>query len=631
MSIKRILPLMMAGPSPKFTSGPNITHWSFDSFHVVGTVNKSCGIYVYAIADGSAVPSRATIKASGVSVSATAYFNIALSSLTESTAYDVYVLAEATSGSYSKVVKLDVTTAPDFNTTFGANLLFWSNGRSRSGKTLTGTWNEVVSATTSAETSSPITFTNTSGTSSTVKHNGKGLYFLNAGLVGSANKSKLNAVHQGTAFTIAFRFMPIVGSTTSIQPIINNNNMTSGKTGFGLAYWNVSPRTHALLFEVSKSSAGNFNFNIAIDNFFSPRTYTTGVIKFDGTTLTIYKNGTVVNTYSASNLPFAATDASDDIVMGKFSTSGTYVTDCFTNEIVITNTALSDSDRGLVETKLSTYNSDLGTNGKANIYGMFGQSNMAGSPTSPSSYLTGAMKTFIWSLTDDGTTISSNQLPRVLEMGVSQNTENTSAFGPELEFGYRMAEQLPNVTFLSKYAVSATALDAAATNPDWNVATGGTDCAAMSRIQFYHMFRYCRYVLDRDIDVRGWLFSLGETDAIAGNASYETDLGNLLKYHIDYLVSEFAYNPAKMKVNVSLIDQVFSGTPRPFAADIIAAQQAFVNDFLTDNPSYSTKVSTFAYHSKNDLALSDGTHLTMLSMIEEGNRFFQYFKTHIND
>lgn len=623
--------LLTAGASPRFTSGPTVTHWSFDSFNITGSVNMSCTIYVYAVADGSAVPTRATIKASGTSLSATAYFSIAVTSLSESTAYDVYVLAEATTGSYSSIVKLDVTTAPNFNTTFGSNLLFWSNGRSRTNKSLSGPWSEVVATTQSAETSSPITFTNTSGTSSTVKHNGKGLYYLNAGLVGSTNKSKLNAVHNGSAFTICFRYMPVIGDTTAIQPIINNNNMTSGKTGFGVAYWNVSPRTHALLFEVSKSSAGNFNFNITIDNFFTPLTYTTGVIKFDGTTLTIYKNGTVVNTYSPSNLPFAATNASDDICMGKFSTSGTYVTHGFTSEIVITDTALNDTNRGIVETKLSTYNSTVGEAGKASIYFMGGQSNMAGYPTLPSSYLTGPMKTFIWSLTDDGTNISSNQAPRVLEMGVSQNTEGLSQFGPELEFGYRMSQLVPNVTFLSKYAVSATALDPAATNPDWNVATGGTDCAIMSRAQLDHMYRYCRFVLDRDTDVRGWLWAQGETDAIAGNANYELDLGNLLKYHIDYLVTNWGYNPAKMRVNVSLIDQAFTGTPRPFAANIIAAQQSFTTDFLTDNPSYSTKVKALAYHSKSDLALDDGTHLTMAAMITEGNRFYQYFAPYITE
>lgn len=635
MSIKKILPLMMAlGKSPGFTSGPVVTHWSYDSFNITGSTNMSCTIYVYALADGSAVPNRATIKASGTSLSATAYFSIALSSLTESTAYDVYVLAESTTGGYTSIIKLDVTTAPNLNTTLGANLIFWMNGRARTNKTLTGLWNEIPSAFTSSETTGALTFSNISATSSTTKYNGKGCYFLNAGMAGPVNKSKLNSVHNGNAFTIVARIFVTETDTTTVQTIISNNNNSTAKTGFTLAYDNrtSTSSTHKLLFMLSKSSGGNTVFNLGVNNFFALRTWTTVTIKYDGvSTLTYYKDGVSQGTVSPTNTPFVATDASDDISIGKLSVSATYSTVLVVSDIVVTDTALSDGNRGTVESTLSAQVTALGSSGKANIYFMGGQSNMAGYPTSPSAYLTGTMKTFIWSLTDDTGLVSSNQFPRALLMGTSQNTEDTARFGPELEFGYRMSLLVPNVTFLSKYAVSATTISTA-TNPDWNVATGGTDCALMSRAQLGHMYRYCRFVLDRDIDVRGWVWSLGETDAIAGNASYKTDLSNLLKYHIDYLVTTYGYSPSKMRVNVSLIDQAFTGTARPFASAIVTSQIAFVTDFPTDEPTYyGAKLKALTHHSKADLVLDDGTHLTMASMITEGNRDYQYYAPYASE
>lgn len=615
-------------------SSLTVTRWSFDQFNVVGSTDRWANVYAYILASGSTPPTSHQVKVNGESALATAYFNIELDSLSAATNYDVYVVAEDVNGILQdSPTRLDVTSAPNLNTKFGSNLKLWLNGRSGVNKSLSGIWSEIVSNTTSSETSG-LLFSNATSAGATTKYNGKGFVFGSAGLQGPTNKTRLKFCHTGAAFTIVSRIQVFENDTTNAQPIINTSAGSTGKTGFFIAYDNRSAlsRTHALVFTVTKSSSGVSIFNVVINNFFALRQYTTVTIKYDGvSTLTIYKDGVSQSTYSPTNTPFSSGDSSDDIGIGKLSSGATYASCLSVVDIVVTDTAMNDSDRGFTESFMTSYAGTLGSCGKANMYIMNGQSNQAGSPhisTLPS-YLTGPMKTFVWSLTDNTTNISSAQYPVPLQAGVSQNTESLSAFGPEMEFGYRMSEFIPNVTFLAKYAKSATPLYYTAGNDDWNIASATTRCAYQAAAQIYGMYRYAKFILDRDVVVRGWIWHQGEADAQTGNANYKTDLYNLFNsYYTRY--SSVGYTPSKGRGLISLIDQTFNPA-RTYQSNINAALSAFATDYFTDNP---TKVGQWLSHatkSKAGFPLSDGTHLTSNGMISEGLDYFNYFKPYVDE
>lgn len=623
--------LFAKGDQVRFTQ-MNVTRYSYDRLSVAGTTNKYSNVYAVALADGASAPSSATVKATGTSSMGSCYFNIDITGLTADTAYDVYVVAEDINTVLQVLpTKIDITTMINFNTQLGSNLKFWLNGRSKNNKTLSGTWSEIVSDVTTAETTGAITLTNTSSSTVTTKYNGKGLYFSNAALLGPTNKSKLNVVHNGNAFTIVARIFVAEQDTTTIHSIVCTNNASTAKTGFLLAYDNrtATSSTHKLVFQVTKSSAGNNVFNLAVNNFFALRTWTTVTIKYDGvSTLTYYKDGVSQGTASPTNTPFAATDASDDIGVGRLSASTTFSPGLIVTGIVVTDNALGNTDRNAIENAMASQTTAMGVCGKANIYQMNGQSNMSGANTTPPpSPLTGVMKTYIMSTTTANPT--SLTFPRALESGVSQNTESTSLYGPELEFGYMMAQQVPDLTFLSKTAVSGSPLYAlAGAQNDWNVSTGELSTNAANLI--YHTYRYLRFALDRDPEWRGWIWSQGEADSDTGpgNPNYKTDLYSVLNLYIDRLVNAFGYTPSKGRSIISIVDQPFSPS-RPNNAQIITAQNAFVTDYFTDNPTYASKWASHIAQSNAGYTLQDGVHFDSTSTIARGLYFYDYFKNFV--
>lgn len=617
-----------SSPAPQFNSSPQVTRLSFDSFAVIGSINMAGNIYIYTVADGAGAPTSATVKASGIS-QAGAYFNIEQGSLTESTAYDCYVVAENSHGVLQATpTKLDVTTTENLNTTLGSALKLWLNSKSRANKTLSGDFTNRIDGFTSDETTSPSTFTGAGA--STVRQNGKTLYFLNAAQF-MADKSKLNFLHNGNAWTIAFRIMVISSTTTSLYPVLSNNNSSTAKTGITIAYDNRSgsSATHQLRVNVSKSSAGNNVLAINNNNFFTVGTWYTVVLKYDGVnTLTAYRNGSSVTTATAINTPFAATNASDDFYIGALSTTLTTADNVMIKDIIITDTALSDGDRGTIETYLAKGSETLGTGGLANCYIMNGQSNMSGSPTSPPAYLQDPMDTYIWSLTNNSASITSAQSFEILDYPDNQNTTLTS-YGPELEFGYRMAQLYPKMTFLLKYAVSGTPLFVDAGGVDWNNASGVTECAEQTRRLIDNAIRSFKYGLDRMPIFRGWMWSQGEGDAQSGNVNYQSDLYTIFNSFIDRIYSG-GHTSEKGRGVIALVDQVFS-PPRANQTAIVTDQQDFANDYFTDNPSYFGKWLAHDTFSNADLGLSDGVHFDDDAMVERGFRFFERFKNYISE
>lgn len=625
--------------APEFTVSPLVTRLSYNSFAVVGTIDRPGNIYAYVVADGAGVPTSSQVKALGQSAVG-AYFNIELASLTESTAYDCYVVAEDSNGLLqSSPTKIDVSTTANLNTLLGSTLKLWINGRSRSNKTLTGDFSTRFVSGTSDESTSPSTYNNSGGTVQggsvqlRARHNGKALYFKSGSGIEIADTSKFNFVHNGSAFTIAARVCIITASDTTVTPIMMNSNGTTAKTGFNLSYDNRSSagRTNALIFNVTKSSAGVTVFSVIIDSFFTQGVFVTITIKYDGVnTLTVYKDGVSQGTYAPSTT-FAATNASDNLGIGKYSTTATYATNTMIKDIVMCDTALSDGNRGSVESYLLTGGETLGEGGAANAYMMHGQSNMAGYPTSPGALLSAVLDTYIWNQTDDNaTTIHSGQFFRQLQFNVSQNTEDIARFGPELMFGYLMAQRMPKTAFLLKWGVSSSGLVLNGSAVDWNVASGSTECAQQATNQLTNGLTDLKYELDRAVTVRGWLWRQGEADAGVGNVNYKTDLYALLNKFIDAIYAN-GFTSNKARGVISLIDNNFTGTPRPYRDDIVTAMQDFCDDYFTDNASYASKWAANSAFSTNDLTLADGTHFDSAGMVAQGQRFYDVLGPYVTE
>lgn len=615
-----------SSPAPQFNSSPQITRLSFNSFAVVGSINMSGNIYIYTIADGGTAPTSLEVKTSGIS-QAGAYFNIEQGSLSESTAYDCYVVAENSFGVLQATpTKIDVTTTENLNTILGSALKLWVNSKSMANKTLSGDFSQLLDGFTTDESTSPSTFTE--GGSGTTKFNGK-TWFMQNTYQTMADKSKLNFLHNGNAWTIAFRVMIVSSTSTSLLPILCNNNSTTAKTGISVAYDNNGTADRQLRVTVSKSSAGNNVLSIAHNNFFTDGTWATVVLKYDGVnTLTAYRDGSSIVTATTANLPFAATDASDDFFIGALSTTLTTANNILLKDIIITNTSLSDGDRGTVEAYLAKGSETLGTGGLANCYIMNGQSNMSGSPTSPPAYLQDPMNTYLWSLTNSSASITSAGTFVKLNYPDNQNTGQTS-YGPELEFGYRMSVLYPKMTFLLKYAVSGTPLFVDAGGNDWNNASGVNDCAEQTRRQIDNALLVFKYALDRQPIFRGWMWSQGEGDSDSGNANYQSDLYATFNSFIDRIYTD-GYTSEKGRGVISLVDQVFS-PPRANQAAILQDQNDFVADYFTDNPTYVTKWLAHDKFSNIDMGLSDGVHFDDNAMVARGFRFFERFKNYISE
>lgn len=603
----RFTPVLFGKVEPQFTTTPTATRLTTTAFAVQGTTDRASNVYAYVLADGAATPTSTVVKSSGTSALATSYFVIDFSGLTANTAYDVYVVAEDLSGNLQgSPYKLDVTTTIDLNTFFGSNLKLWVNSRALAGKTLQGTSNEVMTAMSTSETSSStLTVTGASVGNNYMYYNGKSLVYYNACMSIASNKTKLKHVHTGAPWTIAFRMsQPKIANTSTVQAIINTNNASTGKTGFLVTYSNISPRAHSLIVTVTKSSAGNPNLSLTIDNFFNFGTtaMTTVVLKFDGTTLTCYKDGVSAGTATATNLPFSTADSSDDIFMGRLSTTATFINSMILiKDIVVTDVAISDPDRATLENFLGLSDDIGGTSApKANLYELLGQSNMtgmeAGSPPNPPAST--AIKTQIWHSANFSSTVTNYWGFWPLQFGSTPISSGT--YGGEMGFGYNMAQWMPNMTFIVRHAEGGTPLKVWAGGDDWNAVTTG-ELLDNSTTNTIFAYRRAKYILDRNVTYRGIFWRQGETDALNDASTYETDFTALINKKITVLMANDIVT-SKARMFVSLLDNAFTSPTRPFTNDVNTAFTNVKNSFSTANWRGINLFSTSA------LPLYDGTH-----------------------
>lgn len=527
------------------------------------------------------------------------------------------------------------------STIFGNNLKLWLNTASSAGKTLSGNFSTQIDSLVSND-NNAYAFTNSS---SKLKYcNGKWFPFIRdtEGIV-NASTSNFNLLHDGTVdWMISFRLM-ILRGLNDFYPIIGNNSGTTAQTGIYVAYDNrsASSRTHALNFNITKSSAGNSVYSGNINNFFVEGSWVTCIIVKSGTTISVYKalgseaTPTLVQTFSRANTPVTS-NASQNFNVFKDSGSAKYMRYSLFKHLTIVSGSVT-APQMLAQHQYMCQGDSIGDGQRAYVYWLHGQSNMEGFSTSPPSYLQNEMDCYIWGDTTntggDNTTFAKLYWP-------NNQTTGKTEFGAELEFGYRMSLFKPGQVWLVKTALSATPLYLSGGGTDWNVGSPSTEMAGRAAGAMALATNQLVFELNRNVKLTGWLWRQGETDAGNGNASYQTDLYALVKKFIDVFygtpssngnILPSSVNTSKMRGCISIIDNTFHDPTRDFQASIVAAQQGFVSSFFTDNPTYSAKWLGNMSFSTADLVTQEGTHFGSTASVEQGLRFYNALAPYIDE
>lgn len=596
---------------------PTVTQLNHDGFVVQGSISKPGNIYIQTLANGTAAPTSAAVKASPTaSITNFSAFRLATTGLSEDTEYDCYVVIEDLVGNISQPLKIDVRTPVNLATVFGANLKTWINTDTASGKTLTSVLNTKASAIT-GEGTDAISFT-----TNNLYWNGKNFFFnKDSGFFRTSAANLFNYLHNGSAFTVAFEliFPDIAGSHVYI---FNDNNQTPGGTGINV-HWQASNSLFARITRgvtVVEAAVG-VSF-VAGQRYVVILKHTGGTTAGTGT-LTIEVNG--VDVVSANNTTtYSASNSTSNMHFNRVSTGSTYSAgpQCLGN-IVFINKLCNSGELAVLRTRLSYGSRVLGVGPEANHYYAAGQSNMSGVATSPlPPELIPATGAYMWNRTQGLITETETFEPHLV--GTNCNTEGQSGPGPDIEFTYRMHQVKPGTIWLTKWSRFGSSMDLQpGGDNDWDTASVVTsDPGYAGTITILPMvIRELKYRFDRTIVWRGFLWRQGESNQ--GNISYyETKLNDLLARWKTYAQS-YGVSTSKVRFISALCDDMGVAdlpTTNVGQTKMVAAACNTTHGFKGGH--------TF---SCAGLPKTDGTHFTLPATVIVGDRFADVLSKYINE
>lgn len=527
-------------------------------------------------------------------------------------------------------------------TVFGNDCKLWINTASPTNKTLFGPYNARMSSLVSDDNNHYLFDTNV-GNEPFRNVGNKAFYIADNTFLRQSSQSNWNILHNGSSWSIAFRYRPLSATSTTLNPIVNNNNNTTANIGIYIAYDNRSSasRTHALVVIVTKGVGGQ-SITISANNFFTTSDLTTCVITYNSATgdLKAYKNGTLNTTVNKGAFTAVTTNATGFLMWYRYSNNPTFSNPAMIKHPIIINRLVTDPERATLEFIVEQGAEDFGSSANANFYWGGGQSNFDGSSgESNSAHLTlrNQMETYMWSTTGRGNVqISQQQGFDYTQWKKNPNptasTGNDAGIGPWLSFAYQMSLYNPRNTFYSVYAVGGTAIQDGVTSPDWNVASGSTECAQQSTNQIVYSLDLIKYIYDRTPIIRGWQWRLGESDGINPLVSFKADMTALIKKHID-AIEAAGYSTSLMRMFISKVYHPDYADPtRPYTDDVDAVYLDMAANWGTDNPTYASKIKGWHVFDTDDLPVgSDDTHFTSTSMKLLGERFYTYAEPYMNE
>jgi hypothetical protein len=520
-------------------------------------------------------------------------------------------------------------------TVFGNDCKLWINTASPENKSLSGPFQCEVPSLISDDNNhylfaSPISTVPGSEVHRNVAN--KGLHILPGKFWTQGSSSNWNLIHNGSSWTMVFRYRPLYTSSTHNNPIISNNNNTTANIGFAVYYDNRSSqsRTHALVCFISKGVGGQ-SILLVVNNFFTTSDYVTCRIAYNSATgdLTAHKNGTLVGTQNKGAFTHVVTNATASLVMFRQTQVATYSDAALMKHPIIINRTVTTPEATTLDFIVEQGSENFGQDKPANLYFGWGQSNWDGTAesVSPVTSLRELMPgVLMWAYTGrDNIQINAGQGFDFVKWRTNPNdgVSNEPRFGPWLSIAEKFNVANPGNTFIGNYAVGATALQDGVTSPDWNVASGATECAQQATNEIIYCLDMMKYTFDRDPVVRGLMGREGETDGLAPVTTFKADATALFKKFIDAIETS-GYSTSLMRIVINYVHRTDYASPtRPYTADIDAAWDDLAANWATDNPTYASKVKGFHFVTTDDLPLgSDDTHLTSASQRTAGWRNF---------
>ncbi len=409
-----------------------------------------------------------------------------------------------------------------------------------------------------------------------------------------------------------------------LYTILSNNDGTTAKTGFTIYYDNriASSRTNALLFQITFSSAGNTVINITANNAIVPTIdlwQTIEVIRL-GNNINVYVNGVSVANQNNTNTP-SPNDPSDGLTLFKPSTTNsTYASGLCIGHIVGVKRAITVDERTAINNYFTEGNKTPGS-GQILYFGFGGgQSNFVGTPTGPPLELQSEQDFYIIDI------VNSLSNYAKLDFGVNQQSVNPTTFGPNLSFGNEMQQLAPGQVFLFQEASSGTNMYS-----NWDVVgnpsgIGGIMIGNLSTVNN----KILKYAYNASVKVRFFLWRQGEADSGATHPQYpdlnairldyKTKYTALYKAFLDSCIAA-GFDTSQCKLIDSLLAYSTNLATYPTYATINEAKVDVVENFRTDNPSYSLLCADGEWFTTDDLAYTDGTHFDANSQVTQGERF----------
>lgn len=517
-----------------------------------------------------------------------------------------------------------------------SNLEFLYDGRSEYFKTISN--DDIVGGTIdSVEDRAGNKSTMTSSGTKSLKPfaHGHYMYFWqNDYLVG--NQSDWNLLHSGDPFTLVLQFRIFETSSTAIYHIANSIATSGANRGIALYYDNRSAasRSNALVLQIS--NGGSNLIAKVMNDVIDPNDWNDVVITFDGATYVTRVNGTQVDSTAKSVASGSSSDATYNVAMGiradNLTSDGLRgaVRQFFAYNVLQDASTITE-----IETYLSSEDRSISFRGDANVYMMSGQSNLlAASNTGLASELINPGARVYYKAATSTTGIDGFWQP--INVGVNQNpfSGSVSEHGPEPRFGYNMNQLSSNKIFILKYAVGGTALIAANDSGagDWDTASSNELYDNWKDIA-YHGLKALSEKLGYTPVIRGYIWNQGEEDCNAGSdpsGTYATKLSDLIKGKADYINDTIGLSTAKMRVSIARTSNNISPA-RPFTNEVRTDQEDVGDNFLTDNPSYASRVLSTRWYDVDSYPLSDGVHYTIAGQNSQGVDLSNYYDDFLNE
>lgn len=413
-------------------------------------------------------------------------------------------------------------------------------------------------------------------------------------------------LHTATESVIAFRIFPVYG-VTGTYPIFNNNNNLVAQKGIKVMWDNGN-----ITFTMTKGVSGQTVISAAGPGGCTAGAWHDVIIKDTGSAVTIYIDG--VSGTTANNAFTRATgDAYNNMFMFRYSSSGTWAYDMIVKNPMFINRLTTTEEDDLIRSTFLPGSINFGDGGRANAYHRWGQSNQSGRGawSGTPSYIDDPTGAMMFDITNNQPDMITNKwAPH--QYGVNANDEGQTEVGPDIQFAVRMHAAAPGTIYIMKYAISGSSMkQSAEPTKDWNAASGTNDCAYRAfNLQSVYALKQLRYVLNKDVHIKGIDWNQGQSDTDQPNDYYFQDFTDMLLLYKS-IVEANDFDVSECWIAVSSMDIYVD---RPGMPNLVAQVNEVLDNAVSMGFAGGTQYSSVGYGLQGD-----GTHFNLTGNIQCGD------------